>query len=241
MIGKRSIPQKPLYETRTRKARAGEFVPENERNHERMIASLAALLDDELRAFDDYLAAKADALQKAMASFIKPVRVPDVPVAAAAPSVTLPEEFMDVVEPLRPINEQAADISVPEPGRGFSLAELQRMFAGLFGPEIPEPLETATVPDPLPDCPEAQSASTVVSVKVPDIPPLLRTTDPPELPDLPSEPAPSASASVANLRIPGRVSEVVEIVWRRNLRVNQHPPNRRRQPPGRSRHEAEYR
>ena len=39
----------------------------------------------------------------------------------------------------------------------------------------------------------------------------------------------------------GRVSEVVEIVWRRNLRVNQHPPNRRRQPPGRSRHEAEYR
>ncbi|MGN7871869.1 hypothetical protein, partial [Paracoccus sp. 22332] len=35
----------------------------------------------------------------------------------------------------------------------------------------------------------------------------------------------------------GRVSEVVEIVWRRNLRVNQHPPNRRRQPPGRSRHE----
>ena len=39
----------------------------------------------------------------------------------------------------------------------------------------------------------------------------------------------------------GRVSEVVEIVWRRNLRVNQHPPNRRLQPPGRSRHEAEYR
>ena len=39
----------------------------------------------------------------------------------------------------------------------------------------------------------------------------------------------------------GRVSEVVEIGWRRNLRVNQHPPNRRRQPPGRSRHEAEYR
>ena len=52
----------------------------------------------------------------------------------------------------------------------------------------------------------------------------------------------------------GRVSEVVEIGWRRNLRVNQHPPNRRRQPPGRvraasrhrsearpERHEAEYR
>ncbi len=39
----------------------------------------------------------------------------------------------------------------------------------------------------------------------------------------------------------GRVSEVVEIVWRRNLRVNQHPPNRRLQLPGRSRHEAEYR
>jgi hypothetical protein len=161
-----------------------------------------ALLDDELRAFGDYLAAKADALQKAMASFIRPVRVPDVPVAAPAPSVTMPEEFMDVVEPLRPIDEQAADISVPEPGRGFSLAELQRMFAGLFGPEILEPLETATVPDPLPDCPEAQSASTVVSVKVPGIPPLLRTTDPPEFPNVPTPPAPSASASVANLRIP---------------------------------------
>lgn len=48
-------------------------------------------------------------------------------------------------------------------------------------------------------------------------------------------------AEVARLMQPGRVSEVVEIVWRRNLRVNQHPPNRRRQPPGRSRHEAEYR
>ena len=47
--------------------------------------------------------------------------------------------------------------------------------------------------------------------------------------------------SVRRTLAKGRVSEVVEIGWRRNLRVNQHPPNRRRQPPGRSRHEAEYR
>ena len=47
--------------------------------------------------------------------------------------------------------------------------------------------------------------------------------------------------SVKSEETQGRVSEVVEIGWRRNLRVNQHPPNRRRQPPGRSRHEAEYR
>ncbi|WP_407943307.1 hypothetical protein [Mangrovicoccus ximenensis] len=30
----------------------------------------------------------------------------------------------------------------------------------------------------------------------------------------------------------GRVSEVAEIGWRGNLRVNGHPPSRRRQPPG---------
>ena len=50
-----------------------------------------------------------------------------------------------------------------------------------------------------------------------------------------------AEAQIDSIVYGGRVSEVVEIVWRRNLRVNQHPPNRRRQPPGRSRHEAEYR
>ncbi|MGI0489993.1 hypothetical protein ACN4EK_31680 [Pantanalinema rosaneae CENA516] len=180
---------------------AGEFVPENERNHERMIASLAALLDDKLRALDDYLAAEADALQKVMASFIRPVRVPDVPDTTPAPSVTIPEEFMDVVEPLRPIDEQAPDIRVPEPVPGFSFAELQRMFADLFGREIPAPLETATVPNPLPDCPEPQSASTVIAVNLPEVPPLLRPTDPPELPDVPSPPGRSASASVADLRI----------------------------------------
>jgi hypothetical protein len=91
---------------------------------------------------------------------------------------------------------------VPEPVPGFSLAELQRMFADLFGREIPAPLETATVPDPLPDCPEPQSASTVIAVNLPEIPPLLRTIDQSVLPDIPSPPARSASASVADLRIP---------------------------------------
>ena len=38
----------------------------------------------------------------------------------------------------------------------------------------------------------------------------------------------------------GRVSEVVEICRRHNLRVNIPPPNRRLQPPGRSRHEPDY-
>jgi hypothetical protein len=39
----------------------------------------------------------------------------------------------------------------------------------------------------------------------------------------------------------GRIFEAVEIGWRRNLRVDWHPPTRRRQLPGRSRREAEYR
>ncbi len=39
----------------------------------------------------------------------------------------------------------------------------------------------------------------------------------------------------------GPVSKVVEIRWRRDLRVTLQPPRRRRQPPGRSRHGREYR
>ena len=38
----------------------------------------------------------------------------------------------------------------------------------------------------------------------------------------------------------GRVPEVVEICRRRNLRVTCNHPNRRRQPPGRPRHEPDY-
>lgn len=72
-------PQKRLYEEKTRRARAGEFVADNEENHERVLRSKAAMIDDDLRREDERLARLQEIERRVAARFAKVVSVPAVP------------------------------------------------------------------------------------------------------------------------------------------------------------------
>lgn len=72
-------PQKKLYEEKTRRARAGEFVADNEENHERVLRSKAAMIDDDLRRDDERLARLQEIERRVAGRFAKIVLVPAVP------------------------------------------------------------------------------------------------------------------------------------------------------------------
>ncbi len=91
-------PQVSLGAARTNRARKGEHVPVNEENHERVMRSKAAALDEELRHADEALA-RLQAIDRAVAGrWARPVplaiRVPQRAIAAALsarpPSITGP-------------------------------------------------------------------------------------------------------------------------------------------------------
>lgn len=86
----RGLPHEPqvhLGTARTNQARSGEHVAENEENHERVMRSRAAVIDDALRHADEALTKAQDAARAVAARFARlpalPMRVPDRVVAAA--------------------------------------------------------------------------------------------------------------------------------------------------------------
>ncbi|MET0374074.1 MAG: hypothetical protein ABW128_07440 [Rhizorhabdus sp.] len=86
----RGLPHEPqvhLGGGDTNRARGGEHVAENEENHERVIRSKAAVIDDALRHADEALAKAQDAARALAARFARlpalPMRVPERVVAAA--------------------------------------------------------------------------------------------------------------------------------------------------------------
>jgi hypothetical protein len=85
-------PQTKLYEEKTRRARAGEFVRDNEENHERVLRSKAALIDDDLRREDERLASEAEFIRRSAAKVAKNLRAfkaPSMPFKPADLSATL--------------------------------------------------------------------------------------------------------------------------------------------------------
>lgn len=72
-------PQKKLGEAKTRRARAGEFVADNEENHERVLRSKAALIDDDLRREDEHLAVDLELARKVAAGIARLVKLPVPP------------------------------------------------------------------------------------------------------------------------------------------------------------------
>lgn len=86
----RGLPHEPqvhLGGARTNQARSGEHVPANEENHERVMRSKAAVIDDTLRHGDEALAKLQDAARAIASRFARlpalPMRVPERVVAAA--------------------------------------------------------------------------------------------------------------------------------------------------------------
>lgn len=72
-------PQKKLYEEKTRRARAGEFVADNEENHDRVLRSKAAMIDDDLRREDERLARLQEIERRAAARIARRVPVLRIP------------------------------------------------------------------------------------------------------------------------------------------------------------------
>jgi hypothetical protein len=85
----RGLPHEPqvhLGGARTNQARSGEYVAENEENHERVMRSKAAVIDDALRHADEALAKAQEAARAIAARFARlpalPLPVPERVVAA---------------------------------------------------------------------------------------------------------------------------------------------------------------
>lgn len=72
-------PQIHLDEGRTRQAREGKIVPANEENHDRLVRSIAALADDELRTEDDRLARLQNAAEHIARRFTRKSTAPTIP------------------------------------------------------------------------------------------------------------------------------------------------------------------
>lgn len=102
-------PQKKLGEAKTRWARAGEFVADNEENHERVLRSKAALIDDDLRREDDRLAVDLELARKVAAGIARLVKLP-VP-----PAFTYAVSRFSVPSPTAAVDTWRA-IALAEPG-----------------------------------------------------------------------------------------------------------------------------
>ena len=77
--GLRIETQKKLYEEKTRRARAGEFVAANEENHERVLRSKAAMIDDDLRREDERLARLQEIERRVASRIALGIAIPRVP------------------------------------------------------------------------------------------------------------------------------------------------------------------
>lgn len=73
------IPQIHLDEGRTRRAREGEVVEANEENHDRVVRSIAAMTDEELRAEDARLARLQEIAKSVAARFARTFTPPTIP------------------------------------------------------------------------------------------------------------------------------------------------------------------
>lgn len=109
--------QTHLGEARTRQVREGGFDAANEENHERVLRSKAAVVDDELRREDERLAAKQRIAQRVRDRFAKVLALPAMPaIASIASRIGVPLEAMKVrvLCMARPVDLPINDIP-PEP------------------------------------------------------------------------------------------------------------------------------
>lgn len=123
-------PQEHLGAADTNRARDGEHVAANEENHERVIRSKAAVIDDTLRHADEALAKAQNAARSITARFARlptlpmqvPKRVAAATMAIEAPAFGRPPalSLMSVVMPVTPPtvqNEPARIVGLIEPRR----------------------------------------------------------------------------------------------------------------------------
>lgn len=162
--------QTHLGEARTRQVREGGFDAGNEENHERVLRSKAAVIDDDLRREDERLAHKQQIEQRVRDQFAKALTLPAMPaIALIASRINVPLEAMKVrvLRLARPVDLPVKDIPLePRATENPSFASWCRDWAERIRPKMAEIAnlrfsEAASISPP--SVPEAPSLPTVPS------------------------------------------------------------------------------
>ncbi|QDH35118.1 MobA/MobL family protein [Porphyrobacter sp. YT40] len=164
--------QEHLGEVWTRRARAGELVPENEENHERVLRSMAALADDELRREDERLARQQDLLRRAAQRIAKVAPGPRAPSRAfrtARSAFKLVHRTWRTLEPAKevpliPAVPRRPSVPVGTQGRATGLKSLADV---LERSKIANLRISAASPGLLPKAPTTRVFSTAVIPAIP--------------------------------------------------------------------------
>lgn len=95
-------PQQHLSEAKANRARKGEFVTENENNHERVMRSKAAMLDEKLRHLDNRLFKQQRELRGAAGRWARPLKILPT-MQNYAKTLTLRKPLESIVGRARPV------------------------------------------------------------------------------------------------------------------------------------------
>lgn len=204
----RGLPHEPqvhLGGAKTNRARSGEYVADNEENHQRVLRSKAAVIDDSLRDIDEALAKEQEA-QRAIAR--RWARLPEVPMRLPQPAfaATLAATLPPPARGLPPV--PTVIVPLPPPASPATPA----MVAGPVLPLIVRPLPVVDV----------AARATRIDRPLPLAPGVISRIDfanlrnPPSTVDLPARAgrlpvAPSRTAAVMPLSPPPLIRRPVDV------------------------------
>lgn len=150
----RGLPHEPqvhLGAARTNRARKGEYVAENEENHERVMRSKAAIIDERLRHAQEALAERQEGIRAFVSRWARAPKiaslVPDKPPVSAAISMDLPEITIApsrshlIVPELEPVSRPAIPPAIDVPVAPIPLVPKPSTVRV----DLPEPIPTAAV------------------------------------------------------------------------------------------------
>lgn len=170
----RGMPHEPqihLGEARTRNVRDGGFDAGNEENHERVLRSKAAIIDDDLRREDERLAQRQRIEQRVKERFAKVITVPAVPsmaIIASRISGHFRAMKVQVLRMAKSLDLPISDIApVPRPAANPSLAHWCRDWIEHVRPQVAKIANlrfSQITPFRLPEVPEASRSPTKLQV-----------------------------------------------------------------------------
>ncbi len=96
-------PQQHLSEAKTNRARKGELVAENENNHERVMRSKAAMLDEKLRHLDNGLSKQQRNLRVAVGRWARPLKILPTTIQSFAKTLTSRRPLESIVGRAHPV------------------------------------------------------------------------------------------------------------------------------------------
>ena len=187
----RGLPHEPqvhLGAAKTNRARSGEYVADNEENHERVLRSKAAVIDDRLRHLDEALA-QEQAVQRSIAR--RWVRLPAAPMHLPQPAVA------STLTAALPVPKRALPLAPPiiVPALMPTMPSMPAPVVGVIAPVTVQALSVVDIAAVSPNVERRlpQSPSVVAHVEFANLRKSLAAVDPPTraapVPIAPSHPA----------------------------------------------------